>query len=101
MNASLELIHELGPEAVSAHSLRLADMIVSWACARDIPLVTPTRSDRRAAIVLLDLPDAASVSRRLKEAHVAHSLRRGGIRLSPYFYNTEDEIERVLRLIEP
>jgi selenocysteine lyase/cysteine desulfurase len=101
MNASLELIHELGPAAVSAHSLRLADMIVSWACAKDVPLVTPIGSDRRAAIVLLGLPDAASVSRRLKEAHVAHSLRKGGIRLSPYFFNTEDEIERVLRLIEP
>ncbi|HEU4785842.1 MAG TPA: aminotransferase class V-fold PLP-dependent enzyme [Gemmatimonadaceae bacterium] len=101
MNASLELIHELGPEAVSAHSLRLADMIVSWACSKDVPLVTPTGGDRRAAIVLLDLPDAASVSRRLKEAHVAHSLRKGGIRLSPYFFNTEDEIGRVLRLIEP
>lgn len=101
MNASLDLMHELGTKAVSAHSLHLADMIVSWACAKDVPIVTPTASDRRAAIVLLGLPDAASVSRRLKEAHVAHSLRKGGIRLSPYFFNTEDEIERVLRLIEP
>lgn len=100
MNASLELIHELGSDAVSAHALRLADMIVSWACARgDVSLVTPAVNDRRAAIVSVKPRDAVAASRRLKEARVAHSLREGGIRLSPYFFNTEDEIERVLRLI--
>ena len=101
MNTSLELIHELGPEAVSAHSLRLADMIVEWACSHDVPLATPASADRHAAIVSLKVPEAVAASRRLTEAHVVHSLREGGIRLSPYFFNTEIEIERVLQLIAP
>jgi selenocysteine lyase/cysteine desulfurase len=102
MNASLELIHELGPDAISAHSIRLADTIVSWACSRDdVSLVTPAASDRRGAIVSIKPPDPVAASRRLKDARVAHSLREGGIRLAPYFFNTEEEIERVLRLIAP
>lgn len=101
MNASLELIHELGPEAVSAHALSLADMIVAWACSHDVPLATPAAPDRHAAIVSLKVSEAVAASRRLKEAHVAHSLREGGIRLSPHFFNTEGEIERVLQLIAP
>lgn len=100
MNASLELIHELRPAAVSEHSLRLAEKIVSWARANDVPLATPGTAARHAAIVSLKVPDAAAASRRLKEAHVAHSLREGGIRLAPYFFNTEDEIDRVLRMLE-
>ena len=101
MNASLELIHELGADAVSEHSLRLAEMIVSWACSRaDVSLITPAATARHGAIVSFKLPDAAGTSRRLKAAGVAHSLREGGIRLSPYFFNTEEEIARVLRLLE-
>jgi selenocysteine lyase/cysteine desulfurase len=100
MNASLELIHELGPDAVSRHSLALADMIASWACARDdVSLVTPAAADRRAAIVAVKPRDAVAASRRLAQAGVVHSLREGGIRLAPYFFNTEEEIEQVLRLI--
>ena len=100
MNASLELIHELGPDAIVAHSLRLAEMIVSWACSRDdVSLVTPAAGERRAAIVSVKPRDAVAASRRLKDAKVAHSLREGGIRLAPYFFNTEEEIDRVLRLI--
>ena len=101
MNASLELIHELGADAVSEPSLRLAEMIVSWACSRDgVSLITPAAAARHGAIVSFKHPDAAGTSRRLKEAGVAHSLREGGIRLSPYFFNTEEEIARVLRLLE-
>jgi len=102
MNASLELIHELGPDAISAHSIRLADMIVSWACSRDdVSLVTPAANDRRGAIVSIKPANPVAASRRLKDARVAHSLREGGIRLAPYFFNTEEEIDRVLRLIAP
>lgn len=101
MNASLELIHELGLDAISEQSLRLAEMIVAWACSRDdVSLVTPIATDRRGAIVSVRPRDPVAASRRLKEARVAHSLREGGIRLSPYFFNTEEEIERALRLME-
>ena len=102
MNASLALIYQLGLDAISEHTLRLADMIVTWVCSRDdVSLITPADGARRAAIVSVRPRDAVGASRRLKDANVVHSLREGGIRLSPYFYNTEEEIERVLRLMAP
>jgi selenocysteine lyase/cysteine desulfurase len=39
------------------------------------------------------------VSERLTAANVAHSLREGAIRLSPHFYNTHAEVERVLEIL--
>jgi selenocysteine lyase/cysteine desulfurase len=36
---------------------------------------------------------------RLDEAKVSYSLREGAIRLSPYFYNTVEEIDRVLAML--
>jgi selenocysteine lyase/cysteine desulfurase len=100
MNASLELLHELGADAVSRHALRLAQMIVDWAHQHeDVELVTPANPSQRAAIVSVRPRDAKAVSARLAASNVAHSMREGAIRLSPHFYNTEDEIAQVLAVM--
>jgi selenocysteine lyase/cysteine desulfurase len=100
MNSSLELIHELGPANVSAHSLRLAQMIVDWASDRDdVSLVTPSDASRRAAIIAVRPTDPRAASARLNAAGVVHALRESGIRLAPHFYNTPDEVQRVLTLL--
>lgn len=100
MNASLSLIHELGADAVSAHALKLAQQIVDWVADRDdIELVTPHDPSRRGAIVSVRPPNARAVAERLSEAGVVHSLREGAIRLSPHFYNTEEEVSRALELM--
>ena len=100
LNASLELLHALGPAAISAHVLALADAIVDWASARgDVALVTPAHPTRRGGIVSVRPSDARAASARLAAANVAHSLREGAIRLSPHLYNTRDEIERALALV--
>jgi len=100
MNATLELINELGAANVAAYSQSLADRIVHWACARgDVQLVTPSKRGQYASIVSVRPPNAAAASARLSAAGVVHSFREGGIRLSPYFYNTIEEIDRTLRLI--
>jgi len=100
MNATLELIQELGAANVAAYSQSLADRIVEWACARgDVKLLTPTKRGQYASIVSVCPPDAAAASARLSDAGVVHSFREGGIRLSPYFYNTVEEIERTLGII--
>jgi cysteine desulfurase/selenocysteine lyase len=101
MNASLELIHELGPAAIAHHVASLADVIVLWAASqRDVELATPSSPRHRAGIVSLRMPNAAAVSAALKAANVSHSLREGAIRLSPHFYNTRDEIRRTLSVID-
>jgi cysteine desulfurase / selenocysteine lyase len=102
MNASLELIHSLGPAEIGAQTSQLADRIVEWASDRDdIELVTPSAPAKRAGIVSIRPRDAQASSDRLKAARVAHSLREGAIRLSPYFYNTLEEVERALAIIAP
>jgi selenocysteine lyase/cysteine desulfurase len=100
MNATLELIQELGAANVAAYSQSLADRIVEWACARsDVTLVTPSKPGQYASVVSVRPSDAAAASARLSAAGVVHSFREGGIRLSPYFYNTVEEIDRALAII--
>lgn len=98
---SLELLHELGPARVAERVASLASLIVGWACrARDVTLVTPADPVRRAGIVSVAPRDPQATSARLRAAGVAHSLREGAIRLSPHVYNTRQEIERALEILE-
>jgi cysteine desulfurase / selenocysteine lyase len=99
MNASLELIAELTPAAVSAHIVSLADEIVRWAQEHDVALVTPADGRKRAGTVSLRPRDGARVSARLREAGVVHSYREGAIRLAPHVYNTLDDIAAALALV--
>lgn len=100
MNASLELFFELGLEAVSAHTLALAEHIAQWACSRsDVELVTPAAPARRAGVISVRPRDARAASQRLTKANVAHSFREGAIRLSPHFYNTIDEVQAALDIM--
>lgn len=99
-NASLELLHELGAANIVTHVEQLADFIVRWVGSHDdLELVTPSERSRRGGIVSVRPRDATAASERLTAANVAHSLRQGMIRLSPYFYNTEEELERALPLL--
>ena len=101
MNASLELLHELGPQAVADHVAQLTDIIILWAAAqREVELVTPSVPYRRAGIVSLRMPNAEAVSAALKAANIAHAFREGAIRLAPYVYNTRDEMRRTLAVME-
>ncbi len=100
MNASLELLHEVGIAEVSKRVVVLADRIVAWAQSRsDVRLVTPAEQSRRAGVVSFVPREAATVSARLTNAKVTHSLREGAIRLSPHFYQTPEEIDAALAVI--
>jgi len=99
MNASLELLDEIGASNVSSHVERLSDEIVTWAEANGVPLVTPADRARRAGIISLKPRDAIAVSDRLKAAGVVHSFREDAIRLAPHIYNTVEEVRGALSII--
>lgn len=80
---ALPWLASLGIEVVRAHCVGLANWL---RVGLDLP---PGDS----AIVALDHPDAA---RRLAEAGVSVSTRRGAARLAFHLYNTEVDVERAL-----
>jgi selenocysteine lyase/cysteine desulfurase len=100
MVSSLELITSLGPDAIVDHTRRLVRRIIDWAADRDdVEVVTPTDPAHHAGTISLRPRSPRAASEALTAANVAHSLREGAIRLSPYFYNTEGEVDRVLELL--
>ena len=101
LNASLELHLELGPAVIAEHVAELGDRIVTWAERQSgVSLITPAGRDRRAGIVTLRPRDTAAAAARLTQAGVVFSVREGGIRFSPHYYNTHEEVAAALEVLE-
>ncbi len=100
-NASTALLLSLGVDRVAAHINGLVGTIVDWAESRsDVTLVTPVVAARRAGVVSFSPVALDAMARKLTEAHVAHVVREGAIRLSPHCYNSKDEVSQVLRILD-
>ena len=105
--AAMELILELGVDNIARELLRKRELLVPGLQAKGC---TVLQADAPAAngsgIVSFHRPgtDLAALHQKLTDAGVVTSLRgdRTGqqyIRLSPHYYNTDTELERVLELV--
>lgn len=94
--AAVELVLELGVEAVELHVDDLVKRLLAGVDRSRFRVVSC--DDARSSLVVLEplREPAAAVFERLRAAgvHVAH--RRGRIRVSPHLYNTDHEIDRAL-----
>ncbi|HET6578681.1 MAG TPA: aminotransferase class V-fold PLP-dependent enzyme [Gemmatimonadales bacterium] len=98
-NESLGLVMALGVERIEAHLRRLHQPVLAWAERSGTRIVSP-RGERGSGILCLAPADVGDSFRRLKAARIICSLREGAIRLSPHAYNTVEEMERVVAVLE-
>jgi selenocysteine lyase/cysteine desulfurase len=98
---SVEILMEVGIEAIADHVQELHAPLLEWIESRpDAEVVTPTHPLKRAGIITFRPPDVDSAVEALRAERVIFSVRQGSIRLSPHFYNTLDEMEEVVRLLD-
>ena len=102
MVSSLELFGDVGPDVISAKIHSLVNQLVSGiGKISTLKLITPVDPARRAGIVSFKVEDVDAVSKRLDDAGVSHSIRAGRVlRIAPHIYNTDQEMDRVLALLD-
>ena len=92
LEASVNMLLEIGPEVIERRVLELAASIRSLlsGIGADAP-------DTGSQIVTAGLPgrDVAEVVRVLRTHNILAAARHGRLRLSPHFYNNEDDSERL------
>jgi kynureninase len=96
----IEIVSQVGVEAIREKSCRMTARLLALLDERGWP--TPTSRDPRrvAGTVAIDVPDALAASRALKAHDVLVDYRpRVGIRVSPHFYNTLGEIDRLVEIL--
>lgn len=92
----LEYIEEIGVDAIRGATAGLTEDLV--ARARDLglrPKVAATAA-QRSAIVMIPAADPAGAVRGLAAAGVVADARPGHVRLSPFFYNVQEDHVRAL-----
>jgi len=105
LGAALDLLLEVGADVIEERVLDLSARLAGGLAARGYELVEPwprTRAES-SGIVSFRKPGAShqEVLRDLTAARVIARTHRDFVRLSPHFYNTEDEIDRVLEVLAP
>lgn len=95
--ASVGLLRELGPEAVSARILERAEAVRAVARSAGWSVYGSTRPDDLSGIVAVTRPgsDPDAVVRHLRGLGVAAACRRGRLRFSPHVYTNDDDLARL------
>ncbi|MAR44532.1 MAG: hypothetical protein CME03_00045 [Gemmatimonadaceae bacterium] len=105
--AQIEFLQAIGQHEIEMRSRELATMLVEELSALDgVHMWTPHQIERRGAVVTFQPGTLRSqeVLAALEQDGIVAAARGGsdrpGIRFSPHFYNTEDDIERAVAAIQ-
>jgi kynureninase len=95
--AGLDIINEVGVDRIRARSRELTARLLALVDEHGWTSAAARDPDRLAGTVAVHLPDALAVARTLKARDFVVDYRPPvGVRISPHFYNTMDEIERIM-----
>ncbi len=101
--ASLELILALGQQEIAAHIHSLTDHLIAGLRSLGVTVVTDFERAHRAGIVTFSVGSAeqnVALMERLADQHILVSVRYtsgvGGVRVSCHFFNTRDDLDRLL-----
>lgn len=96
----LDIINRVGIAAIREKSMRQTARIIAGAHARGWRVNTPADPVERAGTVSIDCPHGPEVMRELIAREILVDYRpKAGIRLSPHFYNKDEECDFALAQI--
>lgn len=98
--AGYEIVDAIGVAAIRAKSVRQTERLLALARGQGLTPHSPQRAEERGGMVILDVPHGEAVARELLRREIIVDYRPGaGVRLSPHFYTTEDEIRQAVEEI--
>jgi kynureninase len=96
-----KIVAEANVEAIREKSLRQTQRIMDLAGARGFELRTPREPHRRGGSVSMMIPNPREVSLELNAEDIVCDFRPlSGIRFSPHFYTTDEEIDQAFDVLD-
>jgi kynureninase len=97
----LDILNKVGIAAIREKSIRMTTRLIEGAKSRGWRVNTPENPVERAGTVSIECPHAYEVCRELLAREILVDYRpRAGVRVSPHFYNREEECDFTLAQIE-
>lgn len=102
LGGALDMLAEIGIEAISTRLLHLTDRLVEGVKAKGYQVFSSRRRGEASGIVSFasDLHDPEKIARHLQAEHrVVIAVRSRRLRASPHVYNSEKEIDQLVQLL--
>jgi selenocysteine lyase/cysteine desulfurase len=101
LGAAIDLLLELGVDEIGRRVLELTDLLCQGLEARGAKIASPRAPGQASGIVAFRFRDEApaQTAARLRAAGVFVVARRGCVRASPHFYNSPEDLDRLLRAL--
>ncbi|MCY2951234.1 MAG: aminotransferase class V-fold PLP-dependent enzyme [Planctomycetota bacterium] len=102
MKASIELLTEVGLERVAERVKLLTERVIEGVRRKGYQVVSPRGQGEWSGIVsfVSSKHDHKEIWKRLrKEERIEIAVREGRLRVSPHFYNTEEQVERLVGVL--
>lgn len=97
----LEILNQVGISAIREKSVRMTARLMEGAQSRGWKVNTPGNPAERAGTVSIECPHAYEVCRELLAREILVDYRpKAGVRISPHFYNRDEECDFTLALME-
>jgi kynureninase len=97
----LKIIQEVGVENIRRKSERQTARLIELAEARGWGVNTPRDPAKRGGTVSIDMPNAKEVCAELLKRDILVDYRpRAGVRMSPHFYNQDEELDTAIAAVE-
>lgn len=100
LSASLSILSDVGLSNIEKHNGMLVQRVMSHAQERGLEVLTPESPEERASIVTFRVPDVEAALAACAKARVRVNSRLGGIRASPHFYNSPEDVDRLFETID-
>jgi kynureninase len=95
------IVRRAGIEQIRAKSIRQTTRLIELADARGYKVTAPREAERRGGTVAFDVPNSYGVAQALLANDVVVDYRpNAGIRIGPHFYTSDDELTRVVDMID-
>jgi selenocysteine lyase/cysteine desulfurase len=99
LRAGIDLLLQVGIEAVAARIREITDDLIRGLEGKGYEIVSPREGEKWSGIVCFNsaVHDHLKLWRTLRDEHKTEiAVREGRLRCSPHFYNTEEQIDRLI-----
>jgi kynureninase len=97
----LKILNQVGVDRIREKSKRQVARLIELVDQRGWTINTPRDPEQRGGTVSIDMPDSKEVCRELLKRDVLVDWRpQAGVRMSPHFYNTDQELETAVTVVD-
>jgi kynureninase len=97
----IQVIREVGINRIREKSKHQTARLIELADQHGWRVNTPRDPEKRGGTVSIDMPDSQEVCRELLRRDILVDYRpNAGVRMSPHFYNTDEELETAIAAVE-